>query len=178
MPTHIGFLRAVNVGKRQYRTADLRSALVGAGYDDVETHIQTGNVKVSTPMRSTAKVEAALEALFLADRGFEVVTMVFTPKELSRIATEAEELGADSRPEHGQYLTLLKTPATAEVAARVEALSGNGETLLVRDRVVHLLYDVPYGTSNAGALIEKAAGPATNRNLKVIRAIADKWGLD
>jgi uncharacterized protein (DUF1697 family) len=176
MPTHIGFLRAVNVGKRQYKTADLRSALVGAGYDDVDTHIQTGNIKVSTPLRSTSKVEAALEELFLADRGFEVVTMVLSPKELTRIATEAEVLAADRRPEHGQYLTFLKTPATAEVGARVEALSGNGETLIVRDRVVHLLYDVPYGTSNAGALVEKLAGPATNRNLTVIRAIADKWG--
>jgi len=176
MPTHIGFLRAVNVGKRQYKTADLRSALVGAGYDDVATHIQTGNIKVSTPMRSPAKVEAALEELFLADRGFEVVTMVFSPTELTRIVTDAEELAADRRPEHGQYLTFLKTPATAEVAARVEALSGDGETLLVRDRVVHLLYDVPYGTSNAGALLEKAAGPATNRNLTVVRALAEKWG--
>lgn len=176
MPTHIGFLRAVNVGKRQYRTADLRSALVGAGYADVETHIQTGNIKVSTSMRSTAKVEEALEALFLADRGFEVVTMVFTPQELTRIATEAEELAADRRPGHGQYLTFLKTPATAEVAARVEALSGDGETLLVRDRVVHLLYDVPYGTSKAATLVEKVAGPATNRNLTVIKALAEKWG--
>lgn len=176
MPTHIGFLRAVNVGKRQYKTADLRRALVGAGYDDVETHIQTGNIKVSTPTRSRAKVEAALEELFLVDRGFEVVTMVFSPTELTRVATEAEELAAGHQPEHGQYLTFLKTPATAEVAARVEALSGNGETLLVRDRVVHLLYDVPYGTSNAGALVEKVAGPATNRNLRVVRTLAEKWG--
>ena len=177
MPTHIGFLRAVNVGKRQYKTADLRSALAGAGYADVETHIQTGNIKVSTPLRSTTKVEAALEELFLADRGFEVVTMVFTPRELTRIATEADELSADRRPEHGQYLTILKTAPTAEVTARVEALSGDGETLLVRGRIVHLLYDVPYGTSKAAVLLEKLAGPATNRNLTVIRAIADKWGV-
>ena len=177
MPTHIGFLRAVNVGKRQYRTADLRRALEGAGYDAVDTHIQTGNIKVSTPQRSTARVEEALEALFLADRGFEVVTMVFSPTELTRIAAEAEELAADRQPEHGQYLTFLKTAATAEVAARIQALSSNEETLVVRDRVVHLLYDVPYGTSKAATLVEKVAGPATNRNLTVIKALAEKWGL-
>jgi uncharacterized protein (DUF1697 family) len=37
MPTHIGFLRAVNIGKRQYKTVDLRKALVDAGFEDVET---------------------------------------------------------------------------------------------------------------------------------------------
>jgi uncharacterized protein (DUF1697 family) len=176
MPTHIGFLRAVNIGKRQYKTADLRAALVGAGYADVETYIQTGNIKVTTPLRSPAKVEAELEALFLSDRGFEVVTMVLSPSDLTRVASEAEELAAEHRPEYGQYLTFLKDKPSAEAVAAVEALSGDGETFLVRDRVVHLLYDVPYGTSNAAPLVEKLAGPGTNRNLKVVRVLAEKWG--
>ena len=177
MPTHIGFLRAVNIGKRQYKTADLRKALVGAGYTDVETHIQTGNIKVTTPMRSRAKVEAALEALFLADRGFPVVTMVFSPAELSRIAADADELVEQRPVEHGQYVSVLKTEPTAEDTAALEALSGNGETLVVRGRAVHLLYDVPYGEAkNSNAQVEKLLGPATNRNAKVIRALAEKWG--
>jgi uncharacterized protein (DUF1697 family) len=176
MPTHIGFLRAVNIGKRQYKTADLRAALEGAGYDDVETHIQTGNIKITCPLRSRAKVEAELEALFLADRGFEVVTMVVSPAELSRIVEEAEQLATKHQPEYGQYLTFLKDKPTADAAAAVEALSGTGETFVVRDRIVHMMYDVPYGTSNAAPLVEKKAGPGTNRNLKVIRTLAEKWG--
>ena len=177
MPTHIGFLRAVNIGKRQYRTADLRAALEGAGYTDVETHIQTGNIKLGSPLRSRAKVEAELEALFLADRGFEVVTMVLSPTELTRVATEAEELAASHRPEHGQYLTFLKSEPSADAAAAVEALPGEGETFLVRGRVVHMLYDVPYGTSKTAPLIEKKAGPGTNRNLTLVRTLAEKWGV-
>jgi uncharacterized protein (DUF1697 family) len=176
MPTHIGFLRAVNIGKRQYKTADLRAALVGAGYTDVETHIQTGNIKVTSPLRSTTRVEAELEALFLADRGFEVVTMVLSPRELTQVAAEAQQVAAVRPPQYGQYLTFLKHKPTAAAAAAVEALSVEGETFLVRDRVVHMLYDVPYGTSNAAPLVEKKAGPGTNRNLKVIRVLAEKWG--
>jgi uncharacterized protein (DUF1697 family) len=177
MPTHIGFLRAVNIGKRQYKTADLRIALVRAYYTDVETHIQTGNIKVTTPLRSRAKVEAALEAVFLADRGFAVVTMVFSPAELSRMAAEADEVAAEHPYEYGHYLSLLKTEPTAEATAAVEALSGHGETLVVRGRAVHLLYDIPYGEAkNSNSQVEKALGPATNRNVKVIRALAEKWG--
>ena len=177
MPTHIGFLRAVNIGKRQYRTADLRKALEGAGYGDVETHIQTGNIKVSTPMRSRAKVEAALEELFLADRGFEVVTMVLSPAELTRLAEDTDDIAGRHRFEHGHYVSVLKDEPSPAAAASFEERSGNGETLVVRGRAVHLLYDLPYGEAkNSNAQVEKLLGPATNRNAKVIRAIAEKWG--
>jgi len=39
-----------------------------------------------------------------------------------------------------------------------------------------LLLDIPYGTAKvSNAAIEKILGPATNRNLKVITALAEKW---
>jgi len=176
MPTHIGFLRAVNIGKRQYKTADLKAALEGAGYTDVETHIQTGNVRVTTPLRSCAKVEDALEELFLADRGFEVVTMVFTPQQVSQMAADTDDVAEKHGFEYGEYVTVLKREPTAAIRKEVEALSGDGERLVVRGRAVHMLYDVPYGTSKTGARLEKIAGPGTNRNAKVIRALAEKWG--
>lgn len=177
MPTHIGFLRAVNIGKRQYKTADLRAALVGAGYTDVETYIQTGNIRISTPLRSRTKVEAELEALFLADRGFDVVTVVVSPAELTALAADAEEVEARHSFEYGHYVSLLKRAATTTAKESLEALSGNGETLVVRDRAVHLLYDVPYHEAkNSNAQVEKLLGPATNRNVKVVHALAEKWG--
>ncbi|MGY2874107.1 uncharacterized protein (DUF1697 family) [Marmoricola sp. URHA0025 HA25] len=176
MPSHIGFLRAVNIGKRQYRTADLRAALEGAGYTDVETHIQTGNIKISAPLRSSAKVEAALEELFLADRGFDVVTMVFTPQQVTQMAADADELAAAHGFEYGQYVSVLKHEPAAATRKEIEALGEEGERLVVRGRAVHMLYDVPYGTSKTATRLEKVAGPATNRNAKVIRALAEKWG--
>lgn len=177
MPTHVAFLRAVNIGKRQYKTTDLRAALERAGYTDVDTYIQTGNVRITTPLRSRAKVEAALEELFLADRGFEVVTIVYSPAELTRIAADADAVAREHGSRHGQYVSLLKAEPSPEAAARLEALSGDGETLVVRERAVHLLYDVPYHQArNSNVQVEKLLGPATNRNATVIRALAEKWG--
>ena len=47
----------------------------------------------------------------------------------------------------------------------------------MRGRAAHLLYDIPYGEAkNSTAQVEKLLGPATNRNAKVIRALAEKWG--
>jgi uncharacterized protein (DUF1697 family) len=176
MPTHIAFLRAVNVGKRKYPMAELRRVLTDAGYDEVATHIQTGNVLLRTPTRSRTKLEAELERLFLADRGFEVATIVLSPAELAQVAADAEEIAAEHPPRFGHYVSLLKKEPTRAAAERVERHGHPEETAVVRGRAVHLLYDKPYHEARtSNVLVEKHLGVATNRNAKVIRALADKW---
>ncbi|WP_148046195.1 DUF1697 domain-containing protein [Nocardioides marmoriginsengisoli] len=175
MPTHIGFLRAVNIGKRPYKTADLRAALTAAGYDDVDTYIQTGNVRVGSPLRSRAKIEAELEGVFLADRGFEVPTMVFTPAELRAVAAEADEI-AEQGYTSGHYINLLKRPIPADLLDELTELTQEGVRFVASDRAMHLLYDIPFGTAKpATARANKIIGVATNRSAKVIREIAERW---
>jgi len=179
VPTYLGFLRAVNIGKRQYRTADLRAALERAGYADVETYIQTGNLRISSPLRSQAKLEAALEELFLADRGFEVPTMVFSPRELAALVAEAPGIAEEAlgrQPDYAHYVALLKAPVAGAVAQAAEALSLPGERVVVRGRGVHLLYDAGYGQARLPTpKLERTVGPMTNRSLKVLREIAERW---
>ena len=175
MPTHIGFLRAVNVGKRPYRTADLRAALEAAGYDGVETYIQTGNVRVGSPLRSRAKIEAELEGVFLADRGFEVPTIVFSPAELKALVEEADEV-AQQGFQHGHYISLLKRPIPAGDLDELRDLTPDGIRFVASGRALHLLYDIGFGDApRSPARAEKIIGVATNRNAKVIREIVDRW---
>lgn len=177
MPTHLGFLRAVNIGKRQYRTADLRAALEGAGYGDVDTYIQTGNIRITSPLRSRAKVEAELETLFLADRGFEVLTMVFSPAEIRAVAEDIARIDfVRPKGEGGHYVNLMKKPIPAADLAELHALAQDGVTLRQEGRVLHLLYDIPFGTAaKSSARAERLLGVATNRSAKVITEIAEKW---
>jgi uncharacterized protein (DUF1697 family) len=50
--------------------------------------------------------------------------------------------------------------------------------VVVRGRAVHLLYAKPYHEAKVSNVqVEKALGIATNRNAKVIRALAEKWGV-
>ena len=177
MPVFIGFLRAVNIGNRKYPMAALRAALEAAGFTDVATHIQTGNVRVRTPMRTSGKVAAELERVFERDRGFVVPTVVLTQAELAGLAEEIDELAARHRPTYGHYVSLLKQEPPAGVARELEAASTTGERVVVRGHAVHLLYDIPYGEARtSNAFIEKTSGVvATNRNAKVISAIKEKW---
>jgi len=177
MPTFIAFLRAVNVGKRKYPMAELREALAEAGFEDVETHIQTGNVRFRTSLRSRAKVIAALESAMLADRGFEVPVVLMTPQELSEVYDEACDFGGGQQLQ-GHYLTLLAERPSAKGTAALESRSGGGEDVRVGTRAVHLMLSTkPYHEATTGnAEVERELGVATTRNLTVITKLAEKWG--
>jgi uncharacterized protein (DUF1697 family) len=177
MPTFIAFLRAVNVGKRKYPMAELREALTTAGFEEVETHIQTGNVLFRTSLRSRPKVIAALEKAMLEDRGFEVPVVLMTPPELSEVYDEACDFGGGKKLQ-GHYLTLLAEPPTKKGTVALEARSGDGEDVRVGTRAVHLMLSTrPFHEATTGnAEVEKHLGVATTRNLTVITKLAEKWG--
>ena len=123
MPTYAAFLRAINLGaKRKFPKDAIKAAVEAAGGTDVETYINTGNVRLTTSLRSRAKVEAALEKAFHADRGFEVPTMVFTLAELADVAAYAEQLRAEHGEPKAHYVALFKdAPTAAAVRALAEA---------------------------------------------------------
>ncbi|HET8561180.1 MAG TPA: DUF1697 domain-containing protein [Marmoricola sp.] len=177
MPAWIAFQRAVNVGARKYPMAELRHVLTEAGYTGVETHIQTGNIRLSSPVDDQALLEKELEALFAADRGFAVATIVMSPRELVQIAADADEVTGDREPEFGHYVELLRAPLDDDARAVVEGRDLPGQRAVVRGRAVHLLFDIPYHRAKGPtAAVRRALGDSTNRNVKVVRALAQKWG--
>ena len=127
-------------------------------------------------MRSRTRIEQALEAAFLDDRGFEVPTMVFTPAEICEIAEDADELAADVGDLMGHYITLLKEKPTAAAIKAVHDLEYDAELARVRGRAAHLMLTKSFTESKlANAKPFKALGVGTARNVTVIRALATKW---
>ena len=61
MPRQVALLRGINLGSnRRVSMGDLRALLDDHGYEDVRTHLQSGNVVLSSPV-SGARLERALE---------------------------------------------------------------------------------------------------------------------
>ena len=111
MATYVAFLRAINLGaKRKFPKDDIVAATQAAGFEDVATHINTGNVRLSTRMRSRGRIEQALEEAYLADRGFEVPTIVYAGSELREVHAHASAVDHDGR----HYVALLRDEPTAE----------------------------------------------------------------
>ncbi|KGN39755.1 DUF1697 domain-containing protein [Knoellia aerolata] len=178
MPRHLAFLRAVNLGRvRKVPMAELRERLTGAGFTDVETHLQTGNIALTSTMRSGTKVEAAIEDLLSTWCGFEVPTMVRSPRELHDLARQVASipplLTADAR----RYVAFVKSEPSRSARDALTAYDATPERARVVGRDVLLEYDSGFPNAKlAGARLEKLAGSAvTTRDLKVVRTLDERW---
>ena len=178
MPTYIAMLRAVNVGGRFYKMADLRDCLTASGLEDVETYIQTGNVRFRSPLRSRAKVQHHVETALRGGCGFDVPAIVLTPAELSRVYADALGLAAPlSGDGVRQYVTFLQEEPPAAAARAVEAWDFDGERAKVSGRAVHVwLTRSTHQSKISNARLERALGVGTTRDLKVVKTLAERWG--
>ncbi len=177
MPTYVAFLRAINLGStRKFPKDAIKAATEAAGGRDVETYINTGNVRLTHSARSVAKVQAALEEAYAAEAGFEVPTIVFTTADLAALTARAEELHAEHEPSGQHYVTLYATAPTAAAAEAVHALEHAGETVVVHQRAAYVLLDGNIHTSKLLSAKEfNALGRGTARTVKVLRTITEKW---
>lgn len=178
MPEYLAFLRAINLGKnRKFPMVELRSVLESAGFGDVETYIQTGNVRLRTPMRSVERVASLLEEVFAADRGFDVPTVVLTPTELRQVHADAMAFEPPVDGEVRRYVTFLRQPAAPQVAAAVDAFAVDGEAARVVGRAVHVWVRDGYQNARiSNGRLERMLGVATTRDLKVVTTLAGRWG--
>lgn len=172
MPHHIAFLRAVNVGKRQVKMADLREWLTEDGFTDVETYIQTGNVRVGSSLRSPAKVEARLEAVLRERCGFEVPCIMFTPAELRQVydAALAIEPPPYAAAESSRYVAFFKQPPV------VPDYESATERVYVVGRTVHIWIAGKMMDAPLFKTLAKPLEPGTNRSFNVLATLAEKWG--
>ncbi|SDQ62632.1 DUF1697 domain-containing protein [Microbacterium sp. cf332] len=177
MATHLGFLRAINLGAtRVFPKDDIRRVTEEAGFDNVQTHINTGNIRFETRMRSRTKIEQTLERAFAADRGFEVLTITFRADEFAALAADALDVSAAHPGLARHYVYLLKDELDGDLAARVEGLATPAGRMLVRGRAVHALLLPGYRDGTVDPLgAAKLLGVATNRNVGVVMTLAERW---
>jgi uncharacterized protein (DUF1697 family) len=133
MGTHVGFLRAVNVGRRTVGMARLKGICEGLGHADVWTYVNSGNV-VFDATGSRATIEAALEQALEAELGFECTTFVRTAAQL-RAVLAVQPFALSSGDTY--FVTFLKAVPSKAVAAALEAASNDFDTLVVHGREVH-----------------------------------------
>lgn len=173
MSVRVGFLRAVNLGKRRVPMARLVSVCEDLGYGDVWTYVNSGNVVFDTTGARDA-VEGAMEQALEAEFGFECTTFVRTAPQL-RTVLDAQPFTRTDGDTH--FVTFLKTAPSPSDAKALEALSNEFDTLLVRGADVHWHMK---GKSTDSQLISRdwarILGPlsSTSRNVTMLTKLVAK----
>jgi uncharacterized protein (DUF1697 family) len=84
---YVALLRGINLGKQnRVSMPKLREMLVDLGYDDVATHLQSGNAVFTAPAgTSTTTLAKQIENRIKKDLDLDVAVLVVTSKQLDTI---------------------------------------------------------------------------------------------
>jgi uncharacterized protein (DUF1697 family) len=177
MPTYVAFLRAINVGGRFAKMPALRTGLADKGFGDVESHIQSGNLRFTSRLRSAQAVERAAESALAELCGFSVRTIVRTPVQLAELASYGAGL-PDPLGDARRYVTLLKADPDDELVATMNGWDVPGERAHIHGREIYLWLAHPSHTAKlSNARVERRGMVATSRDWKVISALGEMWGV-
>ena len=178
MATYLAFLRALNVGGRFVKMADLRAGLSHRGFGEIESHIQSGNLRFTSSLRSAAAVEQAVETALEELCGFTVKTIVRTPAQLAELTSYGEGLTSPLEGEVRRYVTFLKEVPDFERVATMNGWDFAGERAHVNGREVYLWLTRPsHEAKLTNARIERGGVVATTRDWKVVSALGQRWGV-
>ena len=151
---HIALLRAVNLaGYNKVGMADLRELLVGLGFTDAQTLLQSGNVVFSGGNKSTTALEQTLERAAARELGLTTDFFVRTATEWRAIIdSNPFPQEAKSDPSHLVAVIVKDDVAAADVTALQKAIVGR-EIVRAKDRCAYIVYPDGIGRSKLTSVL-------------------------
>ncbi len=174
MAGRIALLRGINLGpSRRVAMADLREALTRAGYDDVRTHLQSGNVLLTSD-HAPARLERELSALIATELGVESDVVVRTRDELADVVARNPLAGVADDPKRLQVTFLAGKPKAAFVR-ELEAADFAPERAVVSGREIYAWHPDGLQRSALGRLLSdrKIGVAATARNWNTVTKLLE-----
>jgi len=165
MPAFIALLRGINVsGQKMIRMADLKEALEGLGYRDIQTYIQSGNA-VFRASGTAHALEKAIAGAIRTSFGFDVTVLIRKAADMARILAD-NPFGEDRAPR--TYFTFLERPPAATAVDTLLSESYAPEEIRIRGSVAYLYSPLGAGKAklNNNFLETRLKTRATSRNLR------------
>ena len=179
MPRFVALLRAINVGGRTVKMADLCALFEQARLTDVQSVIASGNVLFTTRAADAAALEQRIEAALRTGLGYDVATYVRSGAELDAVVRHDPFDAKDPVIEsHTVHVIFTRAPIDREQAARIVSLATDYDELHVFGREV---FWRTRGRSSdtkikPGAFAKALGDPGTARNVTTVRKLATKLG--
>lgn len=162
----IVLLRGINIGARnRIAMQELRELLESAGFQDVRTYIQSGNVVLSSsapPRRVALECEQRIAERF----GLEIDVVVRTRDELSE-TVERDPLGKFATDPKRYQVTFLAAAPDPAVTRKLEAVAVAPERVVLIGREVYAWHPDGIARSRLWALL---ASPQLG-----VKATARNW---
>jgi uncharacterized protein (DUF1697 family) len=165
MPSFVALLRGVNVGKaKRVPMADLRNLLVGLGYRETKTLLNSGNAVFRAAGTSASSHAKAISAAILEHLSVEVPVIVKSAKQFSAIVNENPF--STTASDHSRVLVVFTQDEENLLGLKkIEALVAPPEAFAVGKYAAYLHCPNGILQSKAGeALLGKLGKACTTRN--------------
>jgi uncharacterized protein (DUF1697 family) len=154
MTRHLALLRGINLGPhRRVSMPDLRELLGGAGFADVRTYVQSGNVVLASDL-APEDVAARCEREIASRFGFAVDVVVRTRDELAEVVRRDPLRAVASDPKRYQ-VTFLSAELPAPVVDKLETIDAEPEQFVVAGRELYSWHPSGVGRSKLWARLAK-----------------------
>ena len=169
---YIIFLRGVMpFGKNKVPMALLRQALIDAGFLEVATYIQSGNVLLSSelaPLQIEKRIHEIIEKTF----GGDIAVVARTPLQVKKMFQANPFSKADTTK---VFFTLLQNKPDAKKVKDLLSIECPPDEFLVTNDAIYLHCPVKYGTTKfSNNFFEKKLGvSATSRNHRTITKLIE-----
>jgi len=165
MTRHILLLRGINLAARnRIAMADLRGVLEDAGFEDVRTYLQSGNVVVSSTAKSD-DVARKTKRLIAKHFDLDIAVVVRSRAQLAKIV-ERNPLKTVAKNPKRYQVSFLETKPTREVVRRVEEAAVPPEQVVAIGREIYAWHPDSIGRSRLWTLLagQRLGITATARN--------------
>lgn len=174
----VALLRGINLGPHnRIAMPQLRAALADAGFEDVRTLLQSGNVVLGGDAPPD-QVARACEKQISVRFGLDIVVIVRTDGELAEIVRRDPFGSAASDPKRYQVTFLAHAPdreLVAELNRKIDLATGPSERTVLLGREIYAWHPDGLGRSKLAALLAgRSLGvPATARNWNTVTRLLE-----
>jgi uncharacterized protein (DUF1697 family) len=177
MNTYLAFLRGINVGGNSLiKMADLRACLDKAGFSEVTTYIQSGNVILSSKETDKKAVARKVALAIKQSFGLNILVAMFTKDEwLNVIESAPSWWGKDDLYKHN-ILICVKPDETQAIVSQIGELRPEVESLKAGEGVLYqsiLISAIGKGVTGNKLIANSVYSSLTVRNYNTATKLAN-----
>jgi uncharacterized protein (DUF1697 family) len=173
MPTYLALLRAVNVsGHNKLPMKDLRERMDAAGYTNVRTYIQSGNVIFDHPSTNENELRAALTAFLLEEFNVKSPVVLRSRDELAEAIAHCPFTVEPAEEKLLHIMFLADRPNDEQIAALDPNRSPNDRLeIRGRDIYIHFAGGVQHSKLTNAYFDSKLKTVSTGRNWRTVNTL-------
>lgn len=169
------FLRGINVGgKNILKMADFRLSLTNAGFQNIQTYIQSGNILVDVDISiDRNSIENSIRKVLSQDYKLNIPVMALTAEDLKAAAAANPFLGSFDNPSWMFLNFLSEIPSDPDLESLKSLLKENERVALI-GQVFYFYAGDGAARSKVMTKTEKCLGvSATARNWRTVQKMID-----